>query len=182
MCTGNSCVDQHRNTVTRQEAPADPEAERRLAALEQLGEKTPRRPMTWVFACCVETAWCAIATKPLNGCARLVTRDLVEAQFAVGRIYLMGFEEMGADPAEAEAWLTRAAAQGHKEALRLLPQAQAAKTNEHANYQVREADASRGAHWAHSAAPYYWHWRDSRLLALTACTPVATPLSLFLNF
>ena len=45
--------------------------------------------------------------------------------------------------------------------IKIVPQAQAAKTNEHANYQVREADRKSWGHW-YSAAPYYWHWRGSR--------------------
>lgn len=160
VCTGNSCVDQHRNTVTRQEAPSDPEAERRLAALEQLGEKDPKAAYDLGLRLLRGDGVARDSYQAIEWMRKAGDQGLVEAQFAVGRVYLMGFEEMGADPAEAEAWLTRAAAQGHKEALRLLPQAQAAKTNEHANYQVREADRKSWGHW-YSAAPYYWHWRGS---------------------
>ena len=88
-------------------------------------------------------------------------RALLEfTQLALGRLYLMGFEEMGPDPAEAEAWLSRAAAKGNKEAAALIPQAQAAKKDEQAAYQVREAYRKSWYAW-YSGYPYYWVWGPS---------------------
>lgn len=160
VCTGNTCVDQHRDTVTRQEAPSDPEAERRLAALEQLGEKNPKAAYDLGLRLLRGDGVARDSYQAMEWMRKAGDQGLVDAQFALGRLYLMGLEEMGADPAEAEAWLTRAAAKGHKEAQRLLPQAQNAKKNEHANYQIREADRKSWGYW-YSNAPYYWHWRGS---------------------
>lgn len=161
VCTGNSCVDQHRDTITRQQTPSDPEAERRLAALEQLGEKDPKAAYDLGLRLLRGDGVARDSYQAIEWMRKAGDQGLVDAQFALGRIYLMGFEEMGADPAEAEAWLTRAAAHGHKEAQRLLPQAQAAKQNAHTNYQIREADRKSWGYW-YSTAPYYWHWRGSR--------------------
>ena len=47
----------------------------------------------------------------------------MQAQLAVGRFYLMGLEEIGSDPAEAEKWLSTAAGRGNKEAKQLRTQA-----------------------------------------------------------
>lgn len=160
ICTGNSCVDQHRDTVTFQGAPSNPEAERRLAALTQLGEKDPKAAYDLGLRLLRGDGVERDSYQALEWMRKAGDQGLVDAQFAVGRLYLMGFEEMGADPAEAEAWLTRAAANGHKEALRLLPEAQAAKKQEHANYQIREADRKAWGYW-YSAAPYYWNWGGS---------------------
>lgn len=160
VCTGNHCVEQHRNTITRQDAASDPEAERRLAALEQLGETDPKAAYDLGLRLLRGDGVTRDSYQAIEWMRKAGDRGLVDAQFALGRIYLMGFEEMGADPGEAEAWLTRAAAKGHKEALRLLPQAQAAKKSEHSNYQVREADRKSWGYW-YSSAPYYWHWRGS---------------------
>lgn len=52
------------------------------------------------------------------------------AQLALGRLYLTGFEEMGADPAAAESWLSAAAGKGDEEAKTLLAQAQEAKRSD----------------------------------------------------
>ncbi|HEY4664531.1 MAG TPA: tetratricopeptide repeat protein [Comamonas sp.] len=160
VCTGNSCVDQHRDTVTFKEAASDPEAERRLQALEQLGEKNPKAAYDLALRFLRGDGVDRDSHQGIEWMRKAGDQGLVDAQFALGRLYLMGFEEMGSDPAEAEAWLTRAAAKGHKEAARLLPQAQAAKKDEHAAYQVREADRKSWGYW-YTSAPYYWHWRGS---------------------
>ena len=62
--------------------------------------------------------------------------------------------------AEAEAWLSRAAAKGFKEAKRLLPQAQAAKQNAHARYQAIEDERKSWNRW-YVSAPYYLVWGSS---------------------
>ena len=160
VCTGSQCVDQHRNTVTALSPPSDPEAERRLAALSQLAEKNPKAAYDLALRFLRGDGVERNSFQAIEWLRNAGDQGLVDAQFALGRLYLLGFEEMGSDPAEAEAWLSRAAAKGHKEALRLLPQAQAAKKNEHAQYQVREADRKSWGAW-YTTAPYYWHWRGS---------------------
>src|SRR5690606_36796593 len=67
--------------------------------------------------------------------------------------------EMGADPAEAEAWLSGAAAQGRTEAQQLLPEPQAARQVAHENCRIREAERKYWGHW-YLSAPYYCYWHD----------------------
>ena len=57
-------------------------------------------------------------------------RGDIGAQKAVGRLYMTGLEEMGADFQEAEKWLTIAAGRGDKEATELLLEAADARKNE----------------------------------------------------
>ena len=83
---------------------------------------------------------------------------MVPAQLALGRFYLMGLEEMGPDPAEAETWLSMAAAKGNKEARRLLPQAQAAKKDEKSAYEWRESQRKTWYGGWNGAYPYYGYW------------------------
>jgi len=85
-------------------------------------------------------------------------RGVVPAQLALGRFYLMGLEEMGPDPAEAETWLSMAAAKGNKEARRLLPQAQAAKKDEKSAYEWREANRKNWYGGWYGTYSYYWYW------------------------
>lgn len=157
VCTGSQCVDQHRSTVTAQTPASDPEAERRLEALTRLAEQNPKAAYDLALRFLRGDGMERNSYQAIEWLRKAGDQGLVEAQFALGRIYLVGFEEMGADPAEAEAWLSRAAAKKHKEALRLLPQAQAAKKQEHAQYQVRETDRKSWGVW-YTTAPYYWHW------------------------
>ncbi|HMT81462.1 MAG TPA: sel1 repeat family protein, partial [Azonexus sp.] len=81
-----------------------------------------------------------------------------KAQTAVGKLYLMGLEEMGSDPAEAEKWLSIAAGRGDKEAKKLLSQASAAKKNEVA---YRRWVDSQRVYWNdywQSRYTYRWYW------------------------
>ena len=75
-------------------------------------------------------------------------------------LHLTGVEEMGADPAEAESWLSRAAARGDRESQKLLKEAQAAKQDEQRLYQIRDAYRKSWGSWYYSA-PYYWVWSSS---------------------
>lgn len=51
----------------------------------------------------------------------------LEAQMALGRLYLTGLGEVGRDPNEAHAWLLLAANRGDSESKKLLAEAEAAK-------------------------------------------------------
>ena len=160
LCEGNNCSELPRNVATFRGEPVNPEAERRLAALVQKAEADPRAAydlgLRYLRGDGVERnsyqaiEWMRKAGDAGNG----------QAQFALGRLYLLGFEEMGPDPAEAEAWLSRAAAKGFKEAKRLLPQAQAAKRNAHARYQAIEDERKSWGIW-YVSSPYYWVWGSS---------------------
>ena len=91
-------------------------------------------------------------------------RGVTDAQLALGRFYLMGVEEMGSDPAEAESWLTLAAAGGSIEANKLLAQASAAKKDERATYKWREEQRKSGYWWWANNYSYYWYWNRSTWL------------------
>ncbi|WP_218241831.1 tetratricopeptide repeat protein [Comamonas fluminis] len=160
LCEGNNCSEMPRNVTTFRGEPVNPEAERRLAALTARAEADPRAAydlgLRYLRGDGVERnsyqaiEWMRKAGNAGHG----------PAQFALGRIYLLGFEEMGADPAEAEAWLSRAAAKGYKEARRLLPQAQAMKRDAHARYQAIEDERKSWGVW-YVSSPYYWVWGPS---------------------
>lgn len=157
VCEGNRCADQHRSIATFQGTPVDAESERRLQALGQLAEQDPRAAYDLGLRLLRGDGVERNSYQAIQWMRKAGDRGLVDAQFALGRLYLLGFEEMGPDPAEAEAWLTRAAGQGHKEAERMLPAAQSAKKDEQALYRAREWYRTSWGSW-YSAAPYYWTW------------------------
>lgn len=88
-------------------------------------------------------------------------RGVREAQLALGKLYLSGLEEMGADPAEAESWLGKAAAAGSAEAAQLLPQARRAKNGDQQDYAQRQKQSKTWYILWHRTAPYYWYWRGN---------------------
>lgn len=160
ICDDQGCSDRSRDSSTFQGTPVDPEAERRLAALVALGEQNPRAAydlgLRYLRGDGVERN----SFQAIEWMRKAGERGHVEAQFALGRLYLLGFEEMGPDPAEAETWLTMAAGKGHKGARKLLPDAAAAKKDERRLYQVREAERKSWGVW-YTSAPYYWIWGRS---------------------
>lgn len=160
ICQGNVCADQHRSTATFQPAPVDAEAERRMHALSQLAERDPKAAydlgMRLLRGDGVErNSYQAIEWLRKSGDA-----GHLPAQVALGRMYLTGVEEMGADPAEAESWLSRAAGRGDRESQRLLQDAQAAKQDEQRAYQIRDTYRKSWGGWYYSV-PYYWSWGAS---------------------
>ncbi|MEZ5664422.1 MAG: tetratricopeptide repeat protein [Burkholderiaceae bacterium] len=157
ICDGSGCSDRPRDSATFQPTPADPEAERRLAELVTLGEQDVRAAYDLGLRFLRGDGVERNSFQAIEWMRKAGDRGHVEAQFALGRLYLMGFEEMGSDPAEAERWLTMAAAKGHKGAARLLPDATAAKDDERRLYQVREAHRRSWGLW-YTSHPYYWTW------------------------
>jgi len=80
------------------------------------------------------------------------------AQKAVGRLYLTGLGEMGADPREAHRWLTIAAGRGDREASTLLREAERARESEQADEQWRVRwQPVFYTYWA-SSYRYRWWW------------------------
>ena len=157
VCEGRRCVDQHRASVRWQPPPADAAAQRRLEALSRLAEQDPKAAYDLGLRLLRGDGVERNSFQALEWLRQAADQGLVPAQFALGRIYLQGLEEMGADPAEAEAWLSRAAAAGDKPAQHLLPEARAAKRDVQADYREREAYRTSWSRW-YAGAPYYWYW------------------------
>ena len=160
VCQGNNCHEQHRNTVTFEALPTDVQAERRLHALVQLAEQDPKAAYDLGLRLLRGDGVERNPHQGLEWLRRAGDRNHLPAQLMLGKLYLAGVEEMGSDPAEAEAWLGRAAAQGNREAQRLLPEAQAAKADEQRSYQIRERYRTTWGGWYYHA-PYYWVWGNS---------------------
>lgn len=157
ICDSSGCSDRSRDSATFQGTPVDPEAERRLQALTSLAENDPKAAYDLGLRLLRGDGVDRSSYQAIQWMRKAGDGGSTDAQFALGRLYLMGFEEMGSDPQEAEAWLTRAAANGHKGARSLLPDAQAAKKDEQAAYRVRERHRTSWGTWYRSH-PYYWSW------------------------
>lgn len=157
VCQGNQCTEQHRSTITRQAPAADTEAERRLQALEQLAERSPQAAYDLGLRLLGGDGVERNSYQAMEWMRQAAEKGLSEAQLALGRLYLHGFEEMGSDPAEAESWLSRAATNGQTQAKALLAEAQKAKQQSDQNYQIQAAERAAWQAW-YRAAPYYWAW------------------------
>ncbi len=89
-------------------------------------------------------------------------RGLLEAQKALGQLYLTGLEEMGSDLNEAHKWLSIAAGRGDKEASDLLKKVTSARNSDKEWYNYREhLHSFTYRYWYHDS-PYKLYWRHGR--------------------
>ena len=158
ICDSSGCSDRPRDSATFQPEATDPVAEQRLLQLTEVARDDPRAAYDLGLRYFRGDGVRQDSYQALKWMRDAGERGVVPAQLALGRFYLMGLEEMGPDPAEAETWLSMAAAKGNKEARRLLPQAQAAKKDENSAYEWREANRKNWYGGWYGTYSYYWYW------------------------
>jgi uncharacterized protein len=159
ICDDSGCSDRPRSSTTIDpNAGRDSEAERRIKSLEALAEKDPRAAYDLGLRFFRGEGVRQDSYSALKWMRDAAERGQLQAQLAVGRFYLMGLEEMGSDPAEAEKWLSMAAGRGDREATKLLAEAQAAKKTERDYYAWRQANRNVWYGWWYSGYPYYSYW------------------------
>lgn len=160
ICDDQGCSDRPRNTATFDATRDDnPEETRRLAALTALAEKDPRAAFDLGLRFFRGDGVTQNSYQAIQWMRRAGERGNLKAQAALGRFYLMGLEEMGSDPQEAEKWLSMAAGRGDRESGKLLREASAARKQNQADYQawVNLRRAGWYGYW-YSGYPYYWAW------------------------
>lgn len=162
ICDDSGCSDRPRNSATFDATHDDnPEETRRIAALTQLANKDPKAAFDLGLRYYRGDGIKRDSYQALQWMREAGDRGNAQAQLALGRFYLMGLEEMGSDPQEAEKWLLLASGSGSKEAKKLLVEAQAAKKTEQANYQWRETYRKSWHGWWATGYVYYWAWGPS---------------------
>lgn len=166
ICDASGCSDRPRNSARFEAelaAQSDPVADARIAALEAMAAQDPRAAYDLglrFFRGDGVRKDSYLAIKWMRDAGE--RGDLKAAQ-ALGRFYLVGLEEMGSDPAEAERWLMMAADRGDKESQKMLEQARKAKQDAQAHYPWRDNLRKNGwfIGW-YSGYVYRSHWRDGR--------------------
>lgn len=162
ICDEQGCAHKPRNTATFvPENTIKPEEAKKIAQLTALAEKDPRAAFDLGLRYFRGDGISRNSYEALNWMRHAAERGDVQAQLAVGRFYLMGLEEMGSDPAEAESWLSLAAGRGNAEAKKLLAQARQAKKDD-IEYRkwVDTYRASWYGYWM-SGYAYRGYWRDT---------------------
>jgi TPR repeat protein len=130
-----------------------------MAALEQLAQDDPRAAYDLSLRYFRGDGVRQDSYKSIQLMRSAGERGHLPAQKALGRLYLTGLGEMGADYAEAHKWLSITASRGDKEAASLLREVGQAKESE----QTQNRDYSRWHSlfynsWR-SGYPYLWYWR-----------------------
>lgn len=161
ICDDRGCEERPRDAVTfNPNAPGDSATEQQAAKLIALAEKDPRAAYDLGLRYFRGDGVRQDSYQALKWMRDAAERGYLKAQTAVGRLYLMGLEEMGNDPSEAEKWLSIAAGRGDKEAKTLLAQATKAKQNEVAYRRwVDSQKAIWNSYWM-DRYQYEWQWRN----------------------
>jgi len=163
ICDDKGCSDRPRNSATFDATrDTNPEQTRRIAALTDLANKDPRAAYDLGLRYFRGDGVPQNSYQALQWMRSAGERGHPQAQFALGRFYLSGVQEMGSDPAEAERWLSLAAGRGDKEAAKLLAEASAAKKKNQDDYQAW-VDLKRQAaleYWQ-TRYTYYWVWQPT---------------------
>ena len=87
-------------------------------------------------------------------------RGNLNAQIALGRLYLTGMGKMGADPAEVEKWLSKTAGRGDQEAVTLLEEVQVLRQSKQAQYPWSQRWQPLFYNRWHADYRYYWRWNS----------------------
>lgn len=162
ICDDAGCSDRPRSSATFDATRDDnPEETRRIAALTQLASKDPKAAFDLGLRYFRGDGIKRDSYQAIRWMREAGDRGNQQAQLALGRFYLMGLEEMGPDPQEAEKWLLLASGSGNHEATKLLAEAQAAKKTEHEKYQWREDQRKSWYGYWSTGYTYYWVWGPS---------------------
>ncbi len=162
ICDDTGCSDRPSSTTTfNPNAEVNSDAERRLAALKGKAEADPRAAFDLGLRYFRGDGVRQDSYQALQWMRDAAERGNVKAQVAVGKFYLMGLEEMGSDPAEAEKWFSIAAGRGDKEAKKLLGQASAAKKSEIAYRRWVDSRKLEWQNYWYSVYTYHWYWQGN---------------------
>jgi len=161
ICDDKGCSDRPKDSATFDPTiDNNPEETRRLNGLVNIAQKDPRAAFDLGMRYLRGDGVRMDGHQALRWLREAGEKGDLRAQAALGHIYLMGLQEMGSDPAEAEHWLSIAAERGDKASAKLLPDARAAKKSEQARYRWREYHRKNGFYRWYTVYPYYWVWND----------------------
>lgn len=102
-------------------------------------------------------------------------RGHLKAQMALGRHYLTGLSEMGADPGEAERWLSITVNRGDKEGANLLKEATKARRSTQARHQWENRWRPNFYNDWYRNYSYNWYWGRNRWIPMQPFPSEITP-------
>ncbi len=164
ICDNHGCAERPSNYQTfdpNASVPND-DPEGRMAALEQLAIQDSRGAYDLGLRLFRGDGVRQNSYRAIKMMRDAAERGLLEAQKAVGRLYLTGLGEMGPDPNEAQRWLTVAAGRGDKEAAELLKAAEQARKDEQDYYRFKQLWQPRFYNYWYTDYHYFWGWGSNR--------------------
>lgn len=162
-CDSPECADRPASaSFDPSNAVPDHQPDGRIAALEGIAHDDPRAAYDLGLRFFRGDGVPQNSYRALQWMRDAAERGDLEAQKALGRLYLTGLEEMGSDPREAQKWLSMAASRGDRESEALLEEATAARESEpeYDRWSTRWRPVFH-QYWDRDY-PYQWRWHDGR--------------------
>ena len=160
ICDSGGCTDRPHDYSSFDPAKDTPEEDPggKIAALEALASRDPRAAYDLALRLFRGDGVRQDSYRSIKWMRDAAERGELNAQKALGRLYLTGLGEMGSDPGEAEKWLSITASRGDQEANTLLREATAARQSEQAEYRWYKRWRPVFYNSWNSGYPYRWHW------------------------
>jgi len=165
ICDSSGCSDRSGNYISNHSSAASSDEEARIRVLEDVARQDPRAAYDLGLRYFRGDGVRQDSYQALQWMREAAEKGDLNAQKALGRLYLTGLEEMGADYREAEKWLRIAAGRGDKESEQLLVEAAAFASEERRSGEIYHRWVNRWKpvfyqNWYHGY-PYLGTWRGN---------------------
>jgi TPR repeat protein len=163
ICDPSGCIDRPKDYAPDSvSSPAEEQANAKLVALEQIASQDPRAAYDLALRFFRGDGVRQDSYLSLKWMRDAAERGDLKAQKALGRLYLTGLGEMGADYGEAQKWLSITVSRGDKEAETLLKEATEARKSELKEYQYYNRWRSVFYNSWYRGYSYNWYWNVGR--------------------
>lgn len=165
ICDDSGCSDRpvgsYPNHEQMQEkSSADQQYDQRIAMLMEHAKRDPRAAYDLGLRLFRGDGVRQDSYRAIQWMREAAERGDLNAQIALGRLYLTGLEEMGPDFREAQKWLSLAASRGDKESKELLEEASRLRHMEDQYYRWRNRWRSDFSRRWYGGYPYQSRWRN----------------------
>jgi len=160
ICDENGCAERPKNYSSFEPANNTSAEDEKITALEKLAANDPRAAYDLALRFFRADGVRQDSYRSIKWMREAAENGYLDAQKALGRLYLTGLGEMGADYGEAQKWLAITASRGDKEASTLLTEATEARKSELAEYRWYSRWRPIFYNYWYSGYSYRWYWSN----------------------
>lgn len=160
ICDASGCSDRPKNYASFNPANNPTPEDEKILALEKLATNDPRAAYDLALRLFRGDGVQQNSYRSIKWMRDAAEKGDFDAQKALGRLYLTGLGEMGADYGEAQKWLSITASKGDQAAAQLLAEATAARKSELEEYRWNNQWQPTFYNYWYSQYPYRWYWQN----------------------
>ncbi|MEQ1529074.1 MAG: tetratricopeptide repeat protein [Methylococcales bacterium] len=161
VCDASGCNERPKNYSSFTPANDTSVEDAKIEALEKIAASDPRAAYDLALRFFRGDGVRQDSYKSIKWMREAGEKGYLDAQKALGRLYLTGLGEMGADYGEAQKWLSITASRGDKEANQLLGEANAARKSELDEYRWYNRWRPIFYNYWYTGYTYRWYWGNN---------------------